>query len=287
MVLAGTAALRATGHGGDEMLLGETGPIGRITGALATRPVAPRPFLRTLLCLDGRTGTAAAVRGCARRGGCGSRATRTTRTRAAARGRRGRKGKPATEITIASSGGWRSCSTRRPRAAAAGASCRSTTRSTGSRPTRPTASSASRSPARREYLNQSDWMAFGDPRVRTVAQYKLADDRAVSGFQSGLRFGTRAAKPAYDAYRARDLGAPARARRACAFCGPGAAAGRGGRQPGRDPERAVRLGDFRTVAAIDVRARNGTFVRTLPRREGRFRLRWGSVLSREASIAGE
>jgi len=42
----------------------------------------------------------------------------------------------------------------------------------------------------------------------------------------------------------------------------------------------------RTVATIDVVARNGTFVRTLPRREGRFRLRWGSVLSREASIAG-
>ena len=37
----------------------------------------------------------------------------------------------------------------------------------------------------------------------------------------------------------------------------------------------------------DVSSRNGTFVRTLPRREGRFRLRWGSVLSREASIAGE
>ena len=73
MVLAGTAALRATGHGGDEMLLGETGPIGRVTGPLATRPVAPRPFLRTLLCLDGRQGGRGRRRSAAarRRGVCG------------------------------------------------------------------------------------------------------------------------------------------------------------------------------------------------------------------------
>ena len=42
---------RATGHAGDEMLLGETGPIGRVDRTAATRPAPPSPFLRTLFCL--------------------------------------------------------------------------------------------------------------------------------------------------------------------------------------------------------------------------------------------
>ena len=82
-------------------------------------------------------------------------------------------------------------------------------------------------------------------------------------------------------------GCGAAARRACA------STGRCGRRRAGDVSRVeiqnapFGSSDFRTVATIDVRSRNGTFVRTLPRREGRFRLRWGSVLSREASIAGE
>ena len=42
------AALRATGHGGDQILLGETAPVGRTTGPLARRPAAPEFFLREL-----------------------------------------------------------------------------------------------------------------------------------------------------------------------------------------------------------------------------------------------
>ena len=57
-------------------------------------------------------------------------------------------------------------------------------------------------PARQAaYLNQSDWMAYRDPRVRAVAQYKLVDDAAPASFQSGLRFVDGRAKPGYDAYR--------------------------------------------------------------------------------------
>ena len=58
------------------------------------------------------------------------------------------------------------------------------------------------SPARQaEYINQSDWIAFRDRRIRTVAQYKLIDDTVVSSFQSGLRFFDGVPKPAFDAYR--------------------------------------------------------------------------------------
>ena len=51
------------------------------------------------------------------------------------------------------------------------------------------------------YINQSDWMAYRDRRVRAVAQYKLVDEASLSSFQSGLRFLDGRAKPAYDAYR--------------------------------------------------------------------------------------
>ena len=70
MVRGGIAGLRASGHGGDQMLLGETSPIGRLTGRRATRPVPPAAFIRTLLCIDRRgdavSGRAAAARDCER-----------------------------------------------------------------------------------------------------------------------------------------------------------------------------------------------------------------------------
>ena len=75
MVRGAIAGLRATGHGGDQMLLGETSPIGRETGRLRSRPAPPGAFIRTLLCLgrDGRAlrGRRAALTGCRRPGACG------------------------------------------------------------------------------------------------------------------------------------------------------------------------------------------------------------------------
>ena len=286
LVRAGTAALRATGHGADEMLLGETSPIGRTTGALATRSVAPKPFLRTLLCLGARSGEAAALRGCVR-----PRRLRVTGFAHHPYSRGGsrppsRKGDPATEITLASAG-------RLERLLDAAAE---EGRLPEDLPVHYTEYGFQSDPpdgllglplARQaEYLNQADWIAFRDPRVRTVAQYKLIDDRAVAGFQSGLRFADGRAKPAYDAYRlavwVRRSG-PSRLRLYGQVRPPAAG------DVSRVEIQNAPFGssDFRTVATTDVRSRNGTFVRTLPRREGRFRLRWGSVLSREASIAGE
>ena len=53
-----------------------------------------------------------------------------------------------------------------------------------------------------DYINQSDWIAYKNPRVHTVAQYKIVDDRNIgAGFQMGLRLLTGAAKPAYQAYK--------------------------------------------------------------------------------------
>src|SRR3954451_1477167 len=48
---AGIRGLRAAGHGRDQILLGETSPIGRTSGSLARRPIPPLEFLRKLFCL--------------------------------------------------------------------------------------------------------------------------------------------------------------------------------------------------------------------------------------------
>ena len=205
MVRGGIAGLRASGHGGDQMLLGETSPIGRETGRLATRPVPPAAFIRTLLCMDAGgdrlRGKAAAVRGC--------KAPRPLRVTGFAhhpytqggsqppltRGRR------ATEITISSAG-------RLARLLDAGARLRRIPKllpihyTEHGFQTNPPDLLFGVSPARQaEYINQSDWIAYRDRRIRTVAQYKLIDDTVVSSFQSGLRFFDGVPKPAFDAYR--------------------------------------------------------------------------------------
>src|SRR3954452_10194777 len=68
LVRSATAALQATGHGGDQILLGETAPIGRTSGSYSKRSLAPADFYRELFCLDKRgrklRGKAARVRGC-------------------------------------------------------------------------------------------------------------------------------------------------------------------------------------------------------------------------------
>src|SRR3954453_7263904 len=46
LVRSGIAALHATGHGGDQILLGETAPIGRTSGSYSKRSLAPADFYR-------------------------------------------------------------------------------------------------------------------------------------------------------------------------------------------------------------------------------------------------
>src|SRR5205085_8594707 len=70
LAVAAIAGLRATGHASDQIMLGETAPIGNTTGAINTRPVATATFWRNLFCMSrsGRTlrGTAARDQDCKR-----------------------------------------------------------------------------------------------------------------------------------------------------------------------------------------------------------------------------
>jgi hypothetical protein len=51
-----------------------------------------------------------------------------------------------------------------------------------------------------EYLNESDYMAYMNPRVASVAQYELRDDPHVNVFNTGLCFKDGRPKPALAAY---------------------------------------------------------------------------------------
>ena len=50
-------------------------------------------------------------------------------------------------------------------------------------------------------MNESDWIAYNDPDIRSVAQYQLRDEADLSGFQTGLRFNDGRPKPGFVAYR--------------------------------------------------------------------------------------
>ena len=133
-----------------------------------------------------------------------------------------------------------------------------------------------------EYINQSDWIAYQNARVHTVAQYKIVDDESIgAGFQMGLRlFSGGARKPSYDAYKlpiwvalkGSNVTVYGQARPA----DPGAAGN-------VEVQNATSAGGaFKTVATVPVTSANGTFTTTLPNSGGVWRLRWNGLTSRQA-----
>jgi hypothetical protein len=282
---AAIAALGASGHGRDQILLGETAPVGRTTGPLARRPAAPEFFLRELFCLDARgrklRGATAKARGCAR-----FRRLAVTgyahhpygRSAAVAPGARVAPG----EIGILTSGRLKKVLDQ---AARAGRIPRRlpiyyTEHGFQTRPPEPVGVSLSRQAT---YINQSDWVAFRDRRIRSVAQYKLLDDPDLGGFQTGLRFVSGEAKPSYDAYRL-PIWVSRRGSRLQVYgqvrpAAPGAAGA-------VEIQAAARRGrPFRTVKTLNVRSAKGHFTTTIRRRGRVYRLRWQSLASRMAEPA--
>lgn len=286
------AALRRTGHGAGEVLLGETAPLGRETGPLATRSVAPKIFLRELFCLDalGRRlkGRAAAIRGC--RGKLGFAVggyahhpyTRGGSQPPTTRG-------SSTEITMAS---LSRLSLALDQAARAG-------RIPGGLPIHLTEYGFQTNPPDRlfgvsetkqaQFINQSDYMAWRNRRVVSVAQYKINDEPRVANFQTGLRFVDGRAKQAYNAYKL-PLWVVRRGEELVIY---------GQVRPAAEnsPEvvlvqRADRAGgSFTTVSTVAVQSVRGHFTTVLPAQPGVWRLRWvpssggGAVNSRVAKPA--
>jgi hypothetical protein len=288
LAAAAISALHSTGHGSDQILLGETAPIGRRSGSLARRPIAPVVFIRELLCLGaGLKRKSSLAMGCRRppklqvsgfahhpypRGGS----------------RPPLAGTVPGEITISTAG-------RLKRLLRAGARAK---RIPANLPIWYTEFGYQTDPPDRlfgvspeqqaEYLNQADWIAFRDGLVRSVSQYKLVDEPNVASFQTGLRYLNGSAKPSYEAYRL-----------------PIWIVRRGGglriygqvRPAADDSAQTVEIqnqpasgGRFQTVQTVAVSSHKGHFTQDLPTRDGVWRLRWvpsgggAQVLSRVAQV---
>jgi hypothetical protein len=52
-----------------------------------------------------------------------------------------------------------------------------------------------------KWINESDWMAWRNGRIRSSGQYEMRDEPNLQNFQTGLRFKGGKAKPALNAYR--------------------------------------------------------------------------------------
>ena len=206
LYLAGYRGLRATGHGRDTILLGELMPL----GAGSPRKVPPLQFLREMACLDRRfrpyRGRAARVRDCkgVRRiptsgvahhpytpaGGVHTRAKRDEAPISALRNL------TRTLDAIARRG-------RLPRRLPVWI----TEFGFQTDPPDPFQVPIRRAPG---FMDESEWLAFRNSRVRSYSQYTLRDDPPRqsssnfvkwSSFQMGLRFHNGRKKPGvYDAF---------------------------------------------------------------------------------------
>jgi hypothetical protein len=204
LAVAGIAGLRATGHASDQILLGETAPIGNTTGRLNTRPVATATFWRDLLCLD-RSGHA--LRG---RAAVEQECTRPPRLLATAIAHhpyiRGGSRSPLTrprrdEITIANLGRLQAILAQGARLGRIASGLPIYYTEYGFQTNPPDKNLGVPLAKQAEYLNQSDWITYRQPAVKGLAQYLLRDDAGLSGFQSGLKFADGGHKPSYAAYR--------------------------------------------------------------------------------------
>lgn len=287
LVQAADAALDASGHGNDVLLIGELLPFGRRGGSNKTRPL---DFLREMACVDSRfrryRGGAARARGCTdfrpvpgdglafhpytptggprtalRSPEDVSISTLSRLTRTLDRlGRGGRLAQRRMSIYITEFGFQTD-------------------------PPDIFQTPISRVPA---YMGESEYIAYRNSRVKTYSQYPLRDDALsgrgfarYSGFQSGLRFEDGRVKPGvYDAFR---LPFYVRLRSSSSVDVFGAVrAGQAGRQV--TIESAVGRSGFRPVATAQL-GENGYFRTTVRSRVAearRFRFVSGDETSRAA-----
>ncbi len=272
LVHAAVRALRANGHARDRIMLGETAPIGRTTGRLLTRPMSPLVFFRELFCLD-RRGHRLRGRAARRRSGC-SRFHRLRVTDVAHHPyTRGAYGSPR----MRGRGDWVTLSTvgRLERVLRQAAHYRRIRRAAPiwytelgyqTRPPDRYGIPLSRQAA---YINESNWIAYRQPRVRSIAQYQLFDEPSRAVFNTGLRFTNGRAKPSLRAFRM-PLWVSRSGRRLTVF---------GQVRPGARGQ-LVRIqfrhrhGHYHTLARVTMRNSRGYFVRHFRLRRGCWRLLW-------------
>jgi hypothetical protein len=123
------------------------------------------------------------------------------------------------------------------------------------------------------WLNQSDWIAYNNPRIKSVAQYELRDEPVLASFQTGLRYKDGRAKPALGAYRL-PLWVVSRRGRTTVW-GQLRAGGRGDHVVVQmQPRRGAA---FRRLTTVTVASSHGFFRLVTRRGAYRWRLSWTPV----------
>jgi hypothetical protein len=201
LVYAGTAALRATGHRRNLILVGETAPIGG-----NSRNTAPRDFLLGLFCVDGRghklRGRKAKTLGCrkAKRIQAGGLSHHPySRGASVPTGRRQKPG----SLTMGVIGKFVPIlrAARHSRVAPRKLGVYLTEFGVTTRP--PDRKFGVPLSRQAQYINEIDYLAYKRPWIKSVSQFQLADDinLGTHTFQTGLLFGNNSPKPSFAAYR--------------------------------------------------------------------------------------
>jgi hypothetical protein len=133
------------------------------------------------------------------------------------------------------------------------------------------------------YINQADWIAYRNSRVKTVAQYLLVDAGAVNSFQSGLRYLNGTPKPAYAAYQL-PIWVSGKGSTATVY-GQVRPAPDGAALQVEIQHAASASGAFQTVQVVPVTSQKGQFKVNLPSQAGVWRLRWNGLTSRVTEMA--
>jgi hypothetical protein len=205
-------ALQRTGHGRDTLLIGETAPKGIATRGLK-KFLEPLTFVRALYCVDARhrplSGKAAAELGCAG----STKAFREAHPALFAATGYGhhpyelifaptRRPPNANWVTLANLGRLTKTLDAIFKRYGSGRRLPLYLTEYGYQTNPPDRTGIS---LRRqaEYLNQAEYLAFRNSRVKTLAQFLLVDDAmsVPAGFQSGLVTREGKLKPAFAAYR--------------------------------------------------------------------------------------
>jgi hypothetical protein len=268
---AATRALAATGHGRDQILLGEAAPVGN------RRTTPPATFLREVLCIDGRgralRGTAARIRGCTRFPRLAATGIAHHPYTATAALRPTWKGGP-NDIPIASLSRLTTIASQAARRGRLRRGLGIYITEMGFQTIPGVISPANQA----QYINWADWIAYRNPRVRSVGQYILRDGGA--RFHTGLRYTTGAPKPSYGAYRLPLFVVRSGSAHVRVF-GQVRPLRAGGTQVTLEHKRSAGAA-WRRLATITVRGQ-GYLYRRVSGRSGFWRLVWGPYVSRTAS----
>ena len=287
LATAGIAGLQATGHGGDQILLGETAPTGSLRSGSSA---APRRFIARLLCLDDD--------GHPLRGGDATRYDCRHPRELAVSGfahhpytQGGFRPPTASvrnsgEITLGYIARLESLLSRAAHYHRLPPGTRIWNTEYGIQTNPPDRFGMSLS-SQALYLNQSEYISWLDGWLRSFAQYNLADDPDTAAFNTGLIFDNAvdggARKPAYDAF-ATPIYVTKASSGSVDVWGAARAGGAGHRVAIENGS-----GDAWTTVATASTGSGGYLRVRLRKRSGRWRLRWTDAsgadhVSRAASI---